>query len=163
MQKIIPRQLSTRLNTAVSAVPPNSLQRVTRPPRHDQNAYPHRSKACQHEGRRKPLPVYLAVNLVWRFIDAEGFQELGQRLVVKFPVPHLRDQHLLGPVLPRCVGHLWSKLQRSRDSLLGRFRFAYWVLAQGDGRRKKLQIGHIRPERHFSAGALPTRSHQQNF
>lgn len=140
-----------------------SFVRFRRPQlsRHIDCCHLHCCKARQQERRRKSLPVHLAVNLVWRFIYAEGFQEPSQLLVAKFPVRHLRDQHFLGSVLPRSVGDLRTQFQRSSHYLRWRCRTAHQAKALHDDVGKKSQIGHIRPNRHFSVGALPTRSHQQ--
>jgi len=130
---------------------------------HIDGLHPYRRQASQKKCCRKSLPVNLSVNLVWRLIDAEGLQEPGQLLVAKFPASHLHDQHFLGSVLPRCVGDFRAQLQRSSYFPLGRFWLVHWALAQGDNKGKKSQIGHIRPNHHFSVGAVPTRSHQQDF
>jgi hypothetical protein len=129
--------------------------------RYAERRHLHRGQASQQKSCREPLPVHLAINLVWRFVDAVGFQEACQFLVAKFPFPHLHDQQVLGAVLPGCVGSLRTQFQRSSHTLWWRCRTAHRALGLHDSKGKKLKIGLIRPNSHFNVVDLPTRSHQQ--
>lgn len=129
--------------------------------RHIDSLHPHRCQARQQKCRRKPLPIHLTVNLVWQFIDAVGLQEARQLLVAKLPLPHLRDQQLFGAVFPGLVGGFRRQFQRASRYLWWCFCSVHRTLLFRGNEMGKLQIGHIRPNRHLSVGALPTRSHQQ--
>lgn len=123
----------------------------------------HRCQACKQECSRKPLPIHFAVNLVRCFLDAVRLKQARQYLVGYPPLIHLHGQQFLHPVLPRGVGNFRAQLQRLGHGFGGRCRLTHWFLTRPDNKGKKLETGHIRPTRHFSVGAVPTRSHPQDF
>lgn len=120
----------------------------------------HCRQAGKQERCRKPLPIDLAVNLVWRFVNAVRLQQTRQLLVSHASLCHLRNQQFLCPVLPWRIGDLPTQFQRPGNDFWGRCRLAHWALDCRKAEGKKFQIGHIRPNRHFSVGTVPTRPHQ---